>query len=254
VGVRIILSKLVIVFYHNVLQGALKHLYNSLKNNAFKEHIRGRPKGRSNLYKNLLKSIVLIARKHDFNPILLIEAIVQAWKNKTYSKNGLKIVLRHLDQDLATFLFYKEGKIISQFPIKLEILQTHDLARMLKLNIQSIKTSKFAKRKPTQKHKKIGELRFGMKGVNVKAKIIDTTPKKLVITRFGTQSYVSNVTIADETGTIKLSLWNNQIDKVHIDDEVEIKNGYVSSFSGEPQLRIGRKGAISTINPAPAVT
>lgn len=93
-----------------------------------------------------------------------------------------------------------------------------------------------------------------MKGVTVKAKIIDTTPKKCVITRYGTQSYVSNVTIADETGTIKLSLWNNQIDEVHIDDEVEMKNCYVSSFSGEPQLRIGRKGAISVINPAPAIT
>jgi replication factor A1 len=219
------------LFCTRVLQGALKYLLDSLKDSTYKEHIRGRPKGRSNLYKSLLKSIVLIARKHDLDPILLIEAIIQAWKNKIYSKDGLKIVFRHLDEDLATFLFHKDGKIISQFPIRLEILQTPDLARILILNIQSVKTSKYTKKKSTHKHKKIGELRFGMKGVNVKAKIIDTTPKKLVITRFGTQSYVSNVTITDETGTIKLSLWNNQIDEVHIDDELEIKNSYVSSFS-----------------------
>jgi replication factor A1 len=100
---------------------------------------------------------------------------------------------------------------------------------------------------PFQKQKRIDELKFGMKRINVDARIIEIPPKRLVISEFGNQFYVSNVRIADETGTIRLSLWNGQIEKVHIGDKVEIENCYVSSFAGEPQLRIGRNGIMSVI-------
>ena len=95
---------------------------------------------------------------------------------------------------------------------------------------------------------KIGELRLGMKGINVKAKIIEIPPARNVITRWGSRACVSNVKIADETGSIRLSLWNNQINKIQIGDEVEVKNCRVSKFAGQPQLRFGRKSEISVIN------
>jgi len=87
-----------------------------------------------------------------------------------------------------------------------------------------------------------------MKEIDLKAKIIEIPPMKAVVTRFGNQSYVSNVEIADETGSIRLCLWNGQINKVHVGDEVEIENSYVASFAGEPQLRLGRKGIVSVSN------
>ncbi len=83
-----------------------------------------------------------------------------------------------------------------------------------------------------------------MRKINVGAQIVDLPPKKLVITEYG-QFYVSNATIADDTGTTKLSLWNAQIEKVHLGDKIEIENCYVSSFAGEQQLRINRNGAIT---------
>jgi len=55
------------------------------------------------------------------------------------------------------------------------------------------------------------------------------------------------VTIADETGSMRLSLWNDQIDKVHVGDEVELKNSYILRYRGEPQLRLGRRGTLSVI-------
>ena len=86
-----------------------------------------------------------------------------------------------------------------------------------------------------------------MKKVDVTGKVIDIPPKRLVTSEFGNQFYVSNVRIADETGSIKLSLWNGQIDMVLVGDVVDVKDCYVANFAGEPQLRIGRNGTISVV-------
>ena len=55
--------------------------------------------------------------------------------------------------------------------------------------------------------------------------------------------------VADETGSVRLSLWNDQIDKFHTGDAVELSTCDVARFKGKLQLRLGRKGTISTINP-----
>ncbi|RLI34349.1 hypothetical protein DRO66_08970 [Candidatus Bathyarchaeota archaeon] len=99
-----------------------------------------------------------------------------------------------------------------------------------------------------QKKQQIDNLRFGMKGIDVKAKIVEVPPIKPGITRWGTECYVSNAMIADETGSIRLSLWNKQIDKVRVGDEVELTNCSVSRFAGQPQLRLRRKSTMSVIN------
>jgi len=97
----------------------------------------------------------------------------------------------------------------------------------------------------------VGNLRFGMKGIDVTAKIIDVPPITPVVTRWGSECYVSNVKIADDTGSIRLSLWNGQVDKVRAGDEVELKNCYVSRFAGQPQFRLRRKSTMSVINHLP---
>jgi len=206
----------------------------------YEETTRGRSNGKS----KEVESIVLISAKYDLDPKLLIDALVEAYRNKIHHYGSLKISCREVKQDFVTFLLTKEDKVISQFPVKLELLRNPD---SLKNRVQNIPISNYIKMEPFQKQKKIGELRFGMKRINVDAKIIEIPPKRLVTSEFGNQFYVSNVRIADETGTIRLSLWNGQIEKVHIEDKVEIENCYVSSFAGEPQLRIGRNGIISVI-------
>jgi replication factor A1 len=70
---------------------------------------------------------------------------------------------------------------------------------------------------------------------------------KLVFTRFGNYVSVANALIADETGTIKLCLWNEQIDSVSIGDTIQIENARTSSFRGERQLNIGRNGTLSNV-------
>ena len=206
---------------------------------------RGRPRGNYRLFRNPLKSIVLIAKKHDVDPNLLIDAFVEAWRNKVSHCGSLTISCRTVNQDSATFLLTNKETVVSQFPIKQEALRIPDSFRHY---IQYIPTPTPSSEKSKPRQKKINELKSGMKGVGVTAKIVTIPPRKLVDTRWGGQSYVSNISITDETGSIQLSLWNNQIDSVHVGDVVEIENGYVASFAGEPQLRLGRKGTLSTVN------
>ena len=49
---------------------------------------------------------------------------------------------------------------------------------------------------------------------------------------------------SDDSGEIKLSLWNDEIAKFNIGDKIKITNGYVSEFNGEKQLSAGKYGKI----------
>ncbi len=91
---------------------------------------------------------------------------------------------------------------------------------------------------------KISELASGIKtSVNIKAKIIEISEPRDVMTRFG-PAHVATAVISDESGKISLTLWNEQIDSVAVNDIIEIENGYITEFRGTKQLNIGRYGTI----------
>ena len=93
---------------------------------------------------------------------------------------------------------------------------------------------------------KIKDLRNGMKKISVEAKVMEKTDTREVMSRFKDETYkVATVLIADDTGTIKLTLWNDQINQVNVDNTVKVENGYVTSFKGEIQLNIGKYGKLS---------
>lgn len=95
---------------------------------------------------------------------------------------------------------------------------------------------------------KIKELRNGMRRINLTAKVLEISEPREVVSKFDGQVYrVADAVIGDDTGTIKLSLWNEQIGKVKVNDTIKIENGYVRTFRGEKQLNVGRFGKISVL-------
>jgi replication factor A1 len=92
---------------------------------------------------------------------------------------------------------------------------------------------------------KIIELRPGMKRVEIAAKVLNISETREVTTRAGEQSRVATADVSDDSGTVKLTLWNEQIDQVKVNDNVKIENGYVTSFRGETQLNVGRYGKLT---------
>jgi len=65
--------------------------------------------------------------------------------------------------------------------------------------------------------------------------------------KFGKAGRVCDAEIKDDTGTIKLTLWNEQVDMVNVGDRVSVKNGYVSEYKGDLQLSTGKFGSLEVI-------
>ena len=65
--------------------------------------------------------------------------------------------------------------------------------------------------------------------------------------KFGRSGRVATAVAKDETGDIKLTLWNDQIDQVKAGDKVHITNGYVSEWQGEKQLTTGKMGKLEVV-------
>ena len=87
-----------------------------------------------------------------------------------------------------------------------------------------------------------------MRRVNVTGKIVDKSETREVQSRYGRGKLrVASATLQDETGSITLTLWNQQIDEVNVGDTVKIENGYTNSFRGEVQLNVGRYGKLSIL-------
>ncbi|HJS82231.1 MAG TPA: DNA-binding protein, partial [Nitrososphaera sp.] len=56
---------------------------------------------------------------------------------------------------------------------------------------------------------------------------------------------VADAIISDESGSIKLSLWGEDINKVRAGDRVSIENGYINTFKGENSINIGKFGKLT---------
>lgn len=93
---------------------------------------------------------------------------------------------------------------------------------------------------------KVKDLRNGMKHVVVEGKVIEKSDTREVLSRSKDKTYkVATVIISDETGKIKLTLWDDQINQVNVNDRVNVENGYITSFRGEIQLNVGRYGKLT---------
>jgi replication factor A1 len=98
------------------------------------------------------------------------------------------------------------------------------------------------------KNVKIAELRDGLRRINVEAQVIEVSEPREVSSKFTGETYkVAEATIKDDSGTIKLVLWNEQIGQVKVNDTVKIENGYIKSFRGEIQLNVGRYGKLTIV-------
>jgi replication factor A1 len=92
----------------------------------------------------------------------------------------------------------------------------------------------------------IKDLQDGMKRVSVEAKVVEKGSPREVRSKYKDETYkIVDAVVADETGSIKLTLWNEQIDQVNVNDNIKIENGYVTSFKGEIQLNVGKFGKMT---------
>ncbi len=94
---------------------------------------------------------------------------------------------------------------------------------------------------------KISELKVRQGNVETEGEITKKEEPK-TFNKFGKEGKVCNATLTDDSGEIKLTLWNEQADQFAVGDKIKITNGYVNEFQGEKQLTSGRFGKIEKIS------
>lgn len=91
---------------------------------------------------------------------------------------------------------------------------------------------------------KIQSLEPQSREVNVSVKVVSKSPvRETVSGRDGSTHRVADALVGDETGSIYLTLWDDNIDKIKDGESITIKNGYISLFRGSMRLNIGRYGS-----------
>jgi replication factor A1 len=207
---------------------------------------RGRPRGkyRSLADLRILESLALISMKYGIDLEKFFDSFVEAWKRQESTCESLLIECRKKTRDNAVFLITNGFRVVAQFPIPKHILEE---TSPLKMFARTRALGRTTPKRIKIEHPRIGDLKSGMKQIDLKARILEIPRPRTVITRFGGFAKVANASIKDETGIIQLPLWNKQIDAVSEGDIVQVENACVVTFRGERQLRVGRGGQLSVI-------
>jgi replication factor A1 len=92
---------------------------------------------------------------------------------------------------------------------------------------------------------KVAELTPQSRAVNVTAKVVSKTEiREIPMGRDGSPHRVCDALVGDETGSIYLTLWDDNIEKVNENDTLRVENGYVTLFKGNMRLNIGKYGKL----------
>ncbi len=188
--------------------------------------------------------LAFLSAKYEVDPDMFFQALVSAGENRRSACGDLSIECRCKQKESAVFLITKGSKVVAQFPISKGFLLMRDNP------IKDARKASVFWRRLIKKDRgphvlQIRELRIGMKRVSLKAEVVEIAEPTFVVTRFGNCASVANALVSDETGKIKLCLWNEQINSISVGDTVQIQNARISAFKGERQLRLGKNGDLS---------
>ena len=93
---------------------------------------------------------------------------------------------------------------------------------------------------------KISEIQANQGNISVEAEIVAKEEPR-TFTKFGKSGQVCSATLRDSSGEIRLTLWNDDIEKVEIGSRIKLENGWCSEFREQKQLSAGKYGKLEII-------
>ena len=195
----------------------------------------------------IIEHLAFISVKHRVHLSELFHTLIAAKEQGTATCENLTVEYRGNIRKEEIFLITKECNVIAQFRIAHEFLLQKDMRFESWMNTDKIRKQMFKQDLGYSLSTMVQDLRHGMKRINVEARVLDNPKPSTVYTRFGNSAMVTNVWIADESGKIKLCLWNDQAAAIAKGDTIQIKSASVSEFRGERQLCLGRTGSIGVL-------
>ncbi|AHF98514.1 replication protein A [Halostagnicola larsenii XH-48] len=97
----------------------------------------------------------------------------------------------------------------------------------------------------------VESLSLGISNVNLVGKVLDTDSVRTFDRDDGSEGKVSNLTLGDETGRIRVTLWDEQAERateLEADATVEVVDGYVRERDGTLELHVGNRGALEEVD------
>ena len=202
----------------------------------------------------IIEHLAFLSVKYSVQLSELFHALVTAREHGTVMCENLVVEYRGNIRKEEVFLITKDRKVIVQFRIAKEFLLRKDLRIECWLNTDKIRKQLAKQVCGPDVSTMVQDLRHGMKKVTVEAEVLETPKPSLVRTRYGNSAMITNAWIADETGKVKLCLWNEQAGYINIGDIIQIKNASVTAFKGERQLCLGKTGTISVLRKQAGIT
>lgn len=91
---------------------------------------------------------------------------------------------------------------------------------------------------------KASDIKPGMRRIDLDLKIVELEEPRPYLSRAGREGKVTTAIGEDDSGRIKISLWNKDIDRVKVGSTVRIRNGYARLFRDEVHVSAGMYGKL----------
>ena len=210
---------------------------------------RGRPRGQHQSMAEITRLwyLIWVSKKYGLETHEFLECFLRAWNHGKSSYKGITIQCRQKTKDDGAFLVTQDQKVITQIHLSEETVK-----HLPEIDLASLPWSESATVRRTGKSTpvdmQIKDVSLGVRRVNLKAKVVEKSIARTVFSRYSNNPLgLSTSTISDGTGSIKLPLWNAQINMVSIGDTIQIENGRVRAFRGELQVSVGKAGKLTVI-------
>jgi replication factor A1 len=98
---------------------------------------------------------------------------------------------------------------------------------------------------------RVEDLALGLSDVNLRGRILDTDSVRTFSRDDGSEGRVANLVLGDETGRVRVTLWDQKADLADEFDpgqSVEVVDGYVRERDGDLELHVGDRGAVEELD------
>lgn len=94
---------------------------------------------------------------------------------------------------------------------------------------------------------KANEVRAEMRRIDLELKVVELEAPRAYVRRDGKEGRVTTALAEDDSGKIKVSLWDADIDRVKVGDKIKITNGYARLFRDEVHVSSGIYGKLEIL-------
>jgi replication factor A1 len=95
----------------------------------------------------------------------------------------------------------------------------------------------------------VSGLKPDLRNVNLTVKIVTIGTSRAVASKSGKQQHlIAEALVGNETGSVVLTLWDEQIGMFGAGNVIEVEGGYTTLFRGSLRLNIGKGGRIRKSN------